>query len=262
MSSLATLDRFRGVLGIAAILGLAFLLSENRRAISRRVVFWGLGAPVGVRDPGAVVAAGVESAGEGGGLRQGGAGYRARRLGDGLRPETRLGRRTGRVRVRVPRAADGHLRRGAIRGPLSPGPDAVDRPRLRLDHGAIDGGERRGIAERGGVPVHGADRGSADDPAVSAATDAIGIADRDDLGHGARLRRGHGRVFRRRRRAATHPDSRDHDGPRHDLAGQDARARDGGARDPRHRPRGLGTPRRQRARRGLSRARAEGWGWR
>ncbi len=32
----------RGTLGIAAILGLAFILSENRRAISRRVVFWGL----------------------------------------------------------------------------------------------------------------------------------------------------------------------------------------------------------------------------
>lgn len=36
------LDRLRGLLGIAAILGLAVLLSENRRAISKRVVFWGL----------------------------------------------------------------------------------------------------------------------------------------------------------------------------------------------------------------------------
>ncbi|MDB5353257.1 MAG: nupX [Planctomycetota bacterium] len=42
MSSVISLDRFRGFLGIAAILGLAFLLSENRRAISKRVVFWGL----------------------------------------------------------------------------------------------------------------------------------------------------------------------------------------------------------------------------
>jgi CNT family concentrative nucleoside transporter len=35
-------DRLRGVLGIATILALAVLLSENRRAISMRVVAWGL----------------------------------------------------------------------------------------------------------------------------------------------------------------------------------------------------------------------------
>ena len=35
-------DRFRGFLGIAVILGLVVALSTDRRAISRRVVFWGL----------------------------------------------------------------------------------------------------------------------------------------------------------------------------------------------------------------------------
>ena len=35
-------DRARGGIGMVAILALAFALSENRRAISRRVVFWGL----------------------------------------------------------------------------------------------------------------------------------------------------------------------------------------------------------------------------
>jgi len=35
-------DRARGLVGMASILGVAFFLSENRRAISRRVVFWGL----------------------------------------------------------------------------------------------------------------------------------------------------------------------------------------------------------------------------
>jgi CNT family concentrative nucleoside transporter len=35
-------DRARGILGILAILGVAVFLSENRQAISRRVVFWGL----------------------------------------------------------------------------------------------------------------------------------------------------------------------------------------------------------------------------
>jgi CNT family concentrative nucleoside transporter len=42
MPTTIDIDRFRGLLGIVAILGLAFALSENRRAISRRVVFWGL----------------------------------------------------------------------------------------------------------------------------------------------------------------------------------------------------------------------------
>jgi CNT family concentrative nucleoside transporter len=36
------MDKLRGLLGILVILGLAVALSENRRAISRRVVFWGL----------------------------------------------------------------------------------------------------------------------------------------------------------------------------------------------------------------------------
>ncbi len=35
-------DRVRGLVGMFAILGVAVFLSENRRAISRRVVFWGL----------------------------------------------------------------------------------------------------------------------------------------------------------------------------------------------------------------------------
>jgi CNT family concentrative nucleoside transporter len=36
-------ERFQSVLGIVAILGLAFALSTDRKAISRRVVLWGLG---------------------------------------------------------------------------------------------------------------------------------------------------------------------------------------------------------------------------
>jgi CNT family concentrative nucleoside transporter len=35
-------ERLQGVLGIAAILALAYALSENRRAVSRKVLFWGL----------------------------------------------------------------------------------------------------------------------------------------------------------------------------------------------------------------------------
>jgi concentrative nucleoside transporter, CNT family len=36
------MDRARGAVGIVAILGLAYVLSENRREIARRVLFWGL----------------------------------------------------------------------------------------------------------------------------------------------------------------------------------------------------------------------------
>jgi CNT family concentrative nucleoside transporter len=36
------LDRFRGLVGIVAILGVAYVLSVDRRAISRRVLCWGL----------------------------------------------------------------------------------------------------------------------------------------------------------------------------------------------------------------------------
>ena len=36
------MDKMRGALGIVIILGLAFVLSEKRAAISRRVIFWGL----------------------------------------------------------------------------------------------------------------------------------------------------------------------------------------------------------------------------
>lgn len=41
-TSLPFLEQYRGLLGIVAILGLVVVLSDNRKAISLRVVFWGL----------------------------------------------------------------------------------------------------------------------------------------------------------------------------------------------------------------------------
>ncbi|MCF7808594.1 MAG: NupC/NupG family nucleoside CNT transporter [Candidatus Marinimicrobia bacterium] len=40
------MDRFMGLFGIAAILGIAFLMSNNRKAINFRLVYWGLGLQV------------------------------------------------------------------------------------------------------------------------------------------------------------------------------------------------------------------------
>ena len=42
VTSLPFLEQYRGILGIIAILGLVVALSDNRKAISLRVVFWGL----------------------------------------------------------------------------------------------------------------------------------------------------------------------------------------------------------------------------
>lgn len=40
------MHRFVGFLGIAAILGIAYLMSNNRKAINRRLVYWGLGLQI------------------------------------------------------------------------------------------------------------------------------------------------------------------------------------------------------------------------
>lgn len=40
------MQRFVGFFGIAALLGIAFLMSNNRKAINKRLVFWGLGLQV------------------------------------------------------------------------------------------------------------------------------------------------------------------------------------------------------------------------
>ena len=41
------MDRFTGLLGIAAVMAVAYLFSNNRRAIQPRVIYWGLGLQIG-----------------------------------------------------------------------------------------------------------------------------------------------------------------------------------------------------------------------
>ena len=42
------MEKFTGLIGIAVILGLAFLLSDNRKAINYRLVLSGLGIQLGL----------------------------------------------------------------------------------------------------------------------------------------------------------------------------------------------------------------------
>ena len=37
------MDRYTGILGVFAILGIAYLLSNNKKNIDVRLIFWGLG---------------------------------------------------------------------------------------------------------------------------------------------------------------------------------------------------------------------------
>ena len=135
-------DRIRGFVGMFAILATAVFLSDNRRAISRRVVIWGLAlqwgfallvlrVPAGARifaAAGHVVESILNCALSGARFVFGGP---ARR-----RPGA------GRLRLRVPGAADGDLRRRPVRRSLSPGRHAVGRARVRGRDGQADGYQR------------------------------------------------------------------------------------------------------------------------
>ena len=154
-------DRVRSVFGMLAILGVAVFLSDNRRAISGRVVFWGLVlqwafALMALRMP-----AGIKV------LKQAGDGVNSilarHSTAPGSSSASRWSATRGPVglRLRLQRPADGHLRRGAVRRPLSPGHHAVGRARLRDRDGQADGHERRRIAQRGRLAVPRPDRGAA-----------------------------------------------------------------------------------------------------
>ena len=41
------MERFTGLIGIAAVLAVCYLFSNNRKAIKPRVIFWGLGLQAG-----------------------------------------------------------------------------------------------------------------------------------------------------------------------------------------------------------------------
>ena len=158
------LDRFRGFLGIIVILGLAYLLSENRKADLQRVLFWGLTLQWGFAVIVLQVPAGklvLEKLGKFVeailGCAMSGAHFLfGEKLVDEISP------------FAFRRLADGDLRGGVVCRALPLGRDAVDRPRFRVGDGTADGGEWRGIARRRRLALPGPDRGAADDPSLSA----------------------------------------------------------------------------------------------
>ena len=122
-------DRARGVFGMLAILGVAVFLSENRRAISGRVVFWGLALQWGFGLLVLRVPAGIQSVDQAGKAvksvldcaLEGAEFVFGEPLVDPNGP--------GSVRLCLSRLADGHLRRGPVRRALSPRRDAMGRAR-------------------------------------------------------------------------------------------------------------------------------------
>ncbi len=226
LASIPLTQRLRGLLGIVVILGLVIALSTNRRAISKRVIFWGLALQWGFAflvlyvPQGAVVLshAGnfikgiLDSALEGSKFV----------FGEKLvAPDGPVGFVFAfRVLPTVIFVAAFfavlyHLgvMQWIVRG------FAIVMAKLMGASGA-ESLERRRLA------LPGPDRGSAHDPALPSQTDEVRAADRHDVRHGARLRGRDGGVFCLRRRAPTYPHSGDHDGTRYNSALEAACPRD------------------------------------
>ena len=208
------LTRLQPLIGLVGILALAYALSTNRRAISLRVVGWGLGLAGPVRPD----------------RRQDRARHPRRSRGSATRSSG-----CWRYSVEGSRFVFGPLGDVAIWSKVMNGALGAEGGQyavifafqilptiifiaalfailyyigvMQLIVRAVRGGdeqgdgrERRRVAERRRQHLHGPDRGAADDPPVPAAHDAVGADDGDDLRHGAHLRRHHGRLHRVRHR--------------------------------------------------------------
>ncbi len=100
-------DRARGVFGMLAILGVAVFLSENRGAISGRVVFWGLALQWGFGLLVLRVPAGIQLVDQAGKAVEVGPGLRTRGIRVRLRQAAGRSQRAGSVRLCLSRLADG-----------------------------------------------------------------------------------------------------------------------------------------------------------
>ena len=205
-------DRFRGLVGMVAILGVAVFLSENRRAISRRVVFWGLVLQWGFALLVLRVPAGVRIAERGGDVVEAVLGCALAGLGVRLRREAR----------RRPTGPAGFV--FAFR--VLPTVIFVAALFAVLYHLGVMQWVVRGFAVVMAwlMGTSGAESLNVAASLFLGQTEApltirpylprltqLRAADGDDRGHGPRLGRGDGGVLRVRGRAPAHPHGRDHD---------------------------------------------------
>ncbi len=217
-------DRIRGLFGMLAILGVAVFLSDNRRAISGRVVFWGLVLQWGFALLVLRVPAGVEF------LRKAGSAV-----------ESILGCALAGARFVFGEALVDDKGPAAFVFAFRVLPTVIFVAALFavLYHLGVMQWIVRGFAvvmawlmgTSGAESLNVAASlflGQTEAPLTIrpylAQADQLRAADGHDLGHGACLGGSDGRVFRIRRRAASHPHGRDHDGPRRDHDLEDPRA--------------------------------------
>ncbi len=217
------MGRFTGIVGLLAILGVAFLFSKKRRAIQPRVLIWGLGLQFGFAflvlktGFGELFQAATAAVNAMLGYAEAGSNFVFGPLGTKARAV--------RCRVRVSGSPHRHLHRFVFRHPLLPRRYAVGDSRDGHRDAEGDGRERRRVHQRRRQHLHGADGSAADHPAVPRQHDAIGTVHRDDERDGARLGRDNGGLRHGGQGGDQAPADRgDYDRARHHHAGQDADA--------------------------------------
>jgi hypothetical protein len=193
------MGRFTGVLGLLAMLGLAYLFSTNRRAIKLKMVIWGLGLQIAFAFLVFYWTFGQMLF------------YRAGNGVNKLLAYARQATVLDRIHFRVSGFADDYFYRVAVCAALLPGRHAGGDSSGGVGDAAGDGRERRGIVERCGEHLYGADGSAVDHPAVSSGLNAIRVDDHHDERHGARIRRNHGGVHCIRSGSAAPAYGGDHD---------------------------------------------------
>ena len=188
------MERLTGLLGLVVILLLAWLMSTNRKAIRWQTAAWGLGlqwifALLVLR-----LNAGERALAAAGSAVNQDAGLRLHRLRLCFRRagETAL---FVRARHRVPGAAHHHLYLRLLRRSVPPGHHAGG----HQGHGLVDASDHahqwRGVAQRRGQHLHGANGSAAQHPSLPAGRHTVRTHDHHDQWHGPRVRRHHGCLY-------------------------------------------------------------------
>ena len=200
-----------GLLGLLILYGAAYALSENRKAVSWRLVAWGIGLQI-------IFAFIILRTSWGPGRvsrhrRRGAAATLLCRPGIDLcvRASGRP-RRQPRLRIRLPRAADRYFHFVVFQRPLLHGGDAAPRAADGQGDAPADGRIRIGVAGRRGQRLHGADRGPDYRRALHCGDDEVRAHGPHDERHGDGVRRGAGLLHRARRARRVPADRQRHGG--------------------------------------------------